>query len=165
VTAAPPSTPAPPPKTAAPTPTPASTPTPTPAVPQIVDPTLSTTYPMSESPEGMTPGTEQCLVVSIDRDYPLVDSPTGSVVYAIDKLWARRTDWSIGWYVAASGELYYNGTHGSTFIWYNAKTNGAAFGNTPEDSWDVNPGYTVIIIQYVWDEGIWYRSDEQECSF
>jgi hypothetical protein len=134
-------------------------------VPQILDPTLTTTYPMSESPEGITPGTQQCLVVSIDRDYPLVDSPTGSVVYAIDKLWARRTDWSVGWSVAASGELYYNGTHGSTFLWYNARTNSVAYGDTPEDSWNINPGYTVIIIQYVWDEGIWYRSDESECSF
>jgi hypothetical protein len=119
---------------------------------------------MTQSSEGITPGVEECNFGTISRGYPNVASPTGSVVYSLDKLWARPTSNPTGWYVDKSGELFYNGTYRPVFDWYNARTNQVAFfGN--QDLWYVNSGYTVTIIQYVWDAGIWYRSDEAQCAF
>jgi hypothetical protein len=162
ITAVPPATPAPAP---VPAPKPVASPAPVASSPSIVDPTTTTTYPMSQSPEGIVQGTMECNFGTISRGYPVVNSPTGSIVFSLDKLWARPTSNPAGWYVDKSGELFYNGTYHPVFDWYNAKTNQVAFfGN--QDLWYMNTGYTATVVQYVWDEGIWYHSDEsQQCAF
>jgi hypothetical protein len=155
--------PTPPPKL---TPTPKPTPTPTPATAAPPDPTTTVTYPMTDASEGITAGYQECNFGQILRAYPLINLPTGTWVYAIDKLYAKPSDGSAGWHLESSGVLYYNGTYRPVFDWYNLQTGQVApGGQSPMDDWDISSGWTVTIVQYVWDEGVWYRSDETPCPF
>jgi hypothetical protein len=159
----PPATPHP--TASAPAPPPPAAPvtaTPVPPAPTLPDPTTVTTYPMSNASEGITAGTQECISGQIFRGYPLVNSPTGTWVYAIDKLYARPSDGSAGWHVDQSGGLHYNGTHRPVFDWYDEH---GQVGSGAMDTWNITSGWTVTIVQFVWDAGVWYHSDETECSF
>ncbi len=138
-----------------------------PGTTSLGDPTKSTAT-MSQSRNGMIEGTQECLSGTIQRSAPTVSSPTGSAVYAIDYLWVQTSGGSF--VPELSGALYKSGTAGGRPVtaWEDTKTGKAvdygAFGTM--DAWSINPGHVVATIQYVWDEGVWYHSEEnQACSF
>ncbi len=150
----------------APTPAPTPTPTPAPAPTSLGNPTTSS-QPLSQSRNGIIEGTSDCISNVIQRSAPTVTSPTGSRVYAIDYLFVES---SSGQYAPElSGDLYTSGTAGGRPVtaWEDTKTGQAInYGLGTMDAWTINPGHTVAIVQYVWDEGVWYRSAQnQACAF
>src|ERR1700733_624434 len=132
-----------------------------PGTTSLGDPTKTTTT-MSQSRNGMIEGTQECLGETIQRSAPTVGTPTGSAIYAIDYLWVETAGGSF--VPELSGDLYKSGTAGGRPVtaWEDTKTgkavNYGAFG--PMDTWSINPGQIVATIQYVWDDGAWYRSEE-----
>jgi hypothetical protein len=163
------------------TPAGAPTPTQTPPVPATgtTPPTPPTPPPPPILPAGDTPlrahtagvytpgitfGPEECLG-GIGRTAPSVGSPTGQWVWTIDQVWAIPTNGSAPWHLDASGDYYYNGTARPVFDWNDIKDGHIAGGWGDMDSWGVNSGWTVSVIQWVWVNGTWYDNVGGLCSF
>jgi hypothetical protein len=120
---------------------------------------------MADSTQGMTPGTEQCGFNQVWRGSPSVTSPTGTWLYVVDKLYARPSNGSAGWHVDSTGDYYYNGTgRPPVFDWIDMRT-GQVGGQSALDTWTINPGWTVDILQFVWDNGVWYYTGGPGCVF
>lgn len=129
------------------------------------DPWTVTSYPASDSTAGIVPGTEHCLDGAVWRDAPEVSSPTGTWLYVKDVLYARPTNGTAGWHIDSYGDDYYNGTaKPPIFDWFDLRT-GQVGNQSGLESWNVSGGWTVAEVQFIWDQGVWYRSDEAACSF
>jgi hypothetical protein len=94
-----------------------------------------------------------------------VGSPSGQYVWALDELWAIPTNGSAGWHLDSLGDYYWNGTARPVFDWYDYEDGHIAGGIGDMDTWNINPGWTVSIVQWVWVDGTWYADVGGSCSF
>jgi hypothetical protein len=105
-----------------------------------------------------------CEFGSVSRGFPTVGSPSGSYVFTVDELWARPENGST-WHMDATGDYWWNGTNRPVFDWYDYRT-GDIGGSGTMDSWSINSGWYVTIVQYVWVNGTWYSAIPPEgCAF
>lgn len=88
--------------------------------------------------------------------------PTGTWVYARDALYTAPSSGGT-WTFAGNGPLYYNGTNRAVFDWYDINNNSLAT-QSALDTFNVPAGDEASIIQFVWDDGIWYQSDAAGCT-
>lgn len=138
------------------------TPGPTANLPPVTPWTIATT-PVADNTEGIIPGGETCFSGSIWRADPTISAPTGLWVYAREALFTKPADGSGNWALASYGPLYYQGTNRGVFLWYDINNNNVA-PQSDLDSFNVTPGYQADVLQYVWDNGVWYESDAGACT-
>jgi len=149
---------------------PSATPPPPPPPPPAEAPTggvASTTARVADDADDIDFGEQNCEFGQIYNTFPLVGAPTGTWVFTIDQLWAIPTDGSRGWAYEGSGDYYYNGTYGPVFDWYDDRSNAVGAGGSAMDVWNIYPGWTTDIVQWVWDGGVWYKAGSlpQPCAF
>ena len=162
-------TPAPtPPPTPPPTPTPTPAPTPTgPVFP--ANPWTVTTYPMSSSAQGMIPGQVTCGPgADMSVSSPTITNPTpyGGYVYAQAGIYTRTAGSSSTLSLSTWSDGFFQGplSGATVYLWQDIPTGQLAEQQTLW-SWSVRAGNDAVIIQWVWDNGIWYASQSGVCTF
>jgi hypothetical protein len=126
------------------------------------------TQPVTASPNGITMGEEDCSFGTISIASPLVTSPTGTYLYVRDAVYTRPESQSGDLNLALDGDAYYqqNGSNGGMPIYlWNDLVTGAVGGQSTLDAWTIQSGYDAAIVQWVWDNGIWYQNAYSMCAF
>ena len=156
--------------TAAPSPAPAPPPSPAPAPtltgPQLpANPWAVTSEPVMDSPNQITMGGQYCGAGEIAIGAPTVTAPTGSYVYTRDAVYTKLEGQPGDLYLAGYGDGFYQGAaNGPVSSWQDLSTGGIV-SQGALDAWNVDSGYDAAIVQWVWDNGTWYESNDTECAF